>query len=127
VVTADVESALFRRDMECHEGDRNVDVEEHSALQAVHVVVPFNAPIVPAGLIGERQFLDQPMFREQMQRAIDRAVGDARVTPPDALKDLARGQVALRLAHLIEHFRPLRCVSESLARHRTAKSDNESQ
>jgi hypothetical protein len=127
VVTADVESGLFRRNVECHEGDRNVDVEEHPALQAVHVVVPFDAPIVPAGLIGERQFLDQPVFREKMQRAIDRAVGNARITPPHALKDLARGQVALRPADLVEHFRPLRCVSKSLARHRTAKRDNESQ
>jgi hypothetical protein len=120
VVTADVKSALFGRDVECHEGDRNVDVEEHSALQAVHVIVSFDAPIVPAGLIGERQLLDQPVFREQVQRAINRPVGDARITPPDALKDLACGEVALRPAHLVEHFHPLRCVSKSLPRHRTA-------
>jgi hypothetical protein len=28
--------------------------------------------------------------------------------------------VALRPAHLVEHLRPLRCVSKSLPRHRTA-------
>jgi hypothetical protein len=119
VVTADVESALFRCDVECHEGNGNVDVEKHSALQAVHMVMPLDAPVVPACLIGERQLLDQSVFREQVQRAIDRAISDARVTPPYALKDLARGQVALRPAHLVEHFRPLRCVSKSFPRHRT--------
>jgi hypothetical protein len=122
VVTADVESALFRRDVECHEGDGNVDVEEHAALQTVHVVVPLDAPIVAAGLVGERQLLDQSVFRQQVQRAIDRAIGDARVTPPHALKDLARGQVALRATHLVEDFRPLRCVSESFPSHCTAQT-----
>jgi hypothetical protein len=119
VVTADVESALLRRDVECHQGDWNVDVEEHSAFQAVHVVVPFDTPVIPTCLIGESQLLDQPVFREQVQRAVDRAVSDARVSPPHALENLARRQVALRPAYLIEHFRPLCCVSESLPRHFT--------
>jgi hypothetical protein len=121
VVAADVESALFRRDMERHQGDGNVDVEEHPALQTVHVVVPFDAPVVPTGLVGERQLLDQPVLGEQVQRAVDRAVGDARVAPPDALKNFARRQVALRPAHFFEYFRPLRCISESLPRHNTTR------
>ncbi len=127
MVTADVESALLRRHVQRHQGDRDVDVEEHSALQAVHVIVPFDTPVVPACLIRERQLLDQPVLREQVQRPVDRAVGDAGIAPPHALEDLARGQVALRPAHLVEHFRPLRCVSESLPGHRTTKRDNESQ
>jgi hypothetical protein len=85
----------------------------------VHVVVPLDAPVIPAGLIRERQFLDQSVLGEQVQRAVDRAVGDSRVTPPDALEDLARRQVALRPAHLVEDFRSLRCMSESLPWHRT--------
>jgi hypothetical protein len=119
VVTVDIESALLCRDVQRHKGDRDVDVEEHSTFQAVHVVVPFNTPVISAGLIGEGQFLNQPVLREQVQRAVDRAVGDARVAPPHALEDLARGQVALRPAYLVEHLRPLRCVSESLPRHFT--------
>jgi hypothetical protein len=113
VVTVDVESALFRRDVQRHEGDRDVDVEEHAAFQAMDVVVPFDTAIVSACLVGKRQFLDQPVFGEQVQRTIDRAVGDARIAPPNALENLASCQVALRPAYLIQHFRPLRCISES--------------
>ena len=122
MVTADVESALFRRDVECHQGNRNINVEEHPALQTVHVVVPLDAAVVPARLIRERQFLDQSMLGEQVQRAVDRAVGDARVTPPDALEDLSRRQVALRPTHLFEDFRSLRCISETSSWHWTANS-----
>ena len=121
VVTADVESALLRRDVKRHQGDGNIDVEKHSALQAMNVVMPFDSAVVPACLIGEGQLLDQPVLREQMQRTVDRAVGDARIAPPHALEYLARGQVVFRPADLIEHFRPLRCISESLPRHHTAK------
>jgi hypothetical protein len=35
--------------------------------------------------------------------------------------------VALRPAHLFEHFRALGCVSESLPGHRTTRCENESQ
>ncbi len=123
----DVETALFRRHVQCHQGNRDVDVEKDAALQAMHVVMPLDTPVVPAGLIREREFLDQPMLSEQMQRPIDRAVGDARVAPPHTLENLARGQVALRSAHLVEHFRPLGCVSESWPGHCITKCENESQ
>ena len=122
MVTADVESALFRRHVECHQGNRNINVEEHPALQTVHVVVPLDAAVISARLIRERQFLDQSMLGEQVQRAVDRAVGDARVTPPDALEDLSRRQVALRPTHLFEDFRSLRCISETSSWHWTANS-----
>ena len=122
MVTTDVESALFRRHVERHQGNRNINVQEYPALQTVHVVVPLDAPVIPAGLIRERQFLDQSVLGEQVQRAVDRAVGDARVTPPDALEDLARRKVALRPAHLVEDFRSLCCMSESLPWHPTTNT-----
>jgi hypothetical protein len=127
VVTVDVESALFRRDVQRHQGDRDVDVEEHSTLKAVHVIVPFYSPVVPACLIRERQLLDQPVLREEVQRPVNRAVADAWIASSHALEDLAGGQVALRAAHCLEDLSPLCCVSESLPRHRIAKRDNESQ
>ena len=127
VVAIDVESALLGRDVERHQGDRNVDVEEHSALQTVHVIVPFDTTVVPACLIRERQLLDQPMLGEQVKRPVDGAISNPRVAPTHALENLARCEMALRPAHLIEHFRPLRCVSESLPGHHTTKCDNESQ
>jgi hypothetical protein len=82
VVAADIESALLCRDVKCHQGDRNVDVEKHSALQAVHVVMPFDTTVVPACLVGEGQFLDQAVRCQKVQRAIDRAVGNPRVAAP---------------------------------------------
>jgi hypothetical protein len=126
VVTVDVKSALLRRHVKRHQGDWDVDVEEHSTLEAMHVIVPFDTPVVAAGLIRERQLLDQSVLREEVQRPVDRAVGDAWVAPTYALEDLARGQVALRPTNLFEHFGSLCCVSESLPRHRITKHDNES-
>jgi hypothetical protein len=127
VVTVDVKSALFRRHVQRHQGNRDVDVEEHSTLQAVHVIVPFYSPVVPACLVRERQLLDQPVLREEMQRPVNRAVADAWVTSSHTLEDLAGGQVAMRSAHDLEDLSPLCCVSESLPRHRIANRDNESQ
>ncbi len=126
-MTVDIETALLRRHVQRHQGDRDIDVEEHAALQAMHVIMPFDTSVVPAGLIRKRQLLNQPVLRQQMQGPVNRAVGDAGVAPSDALEDFARGQVALRPAHLFEHFRSLGCVSKSLPGHSTAKYDNESQ
>jgi hypothetical protein len=122
MVAADVEPALLRRNVKRHQGDRNVDIEEHPALQAVHMIVPFDTPVVAACLIGERQFLDQSVLGEEVQRPVDRAVRDAGVAPSYALENLASGQVALRLPHLIENFSALRCISESLPRHHTTRT-----
>jgi hypothetical protein len=94
-MAADVETALLCGHVQRHQGDRDIDVEKHSTLQAMHMIVPFDTPIVPACLIRECQFLDQSVLREQMQRAIDRAVGDAGIAPSHALENLAGGQVSL--------------------------------
>jgi hypothetical protein len=127
VVTIDVESALFCRHVKRHQGDRDIDIEQHPTLKAVHVIVPFNSPVVPACLVRERQLLDQPVLREEVQRPVNRAVADARVASSHALEDLAGGQVALRPAHYLKDLSPLCCVSESLPRHHITKRDNESQ
>jgi hypothetical protein len=127
VVTVDVESALFRRHVQRHQGNRDVDVEEHPTLQAVHVIVPFNSPVVPACLVRERQLLDQTVLREKVQRPVNRAVADAWVASSHTLEDLAGGQVALRPAHDLEDLSPLCCVAESLPGQCTTKRDNESQ
>ena len=127
MVTVDVESALFRRDVQRHQGNRDVDVEEHPTLQAVHVIVPFDSPVVSACLVRERQLLDQPVLREEVQRPVNRAVADTWIASSHALEDLAGGQVALRPAHDLEDLSPLCCVTESLPRHRITKCNNESQ
>ena len=127
MVTVDVESALFRRHVQRHQGNRDIDVEEHPTLQAVHVIVPFDSPVVPARLVRERQLLDHSVLREEVQCPVNRAVADAWVASSHSLEDLASGQVALRPAHYLEDLGPLCCVSESWPRHRITKCDNESQ
>ena len=70
-MTVDVESALFRRDVQRHQGDRDVDVEEHAAFQAVHVIVPFHTAVVPACLIGK---VEVPEGVKRAQR-VDAMIG----------------------------------------------------
>ena len=94
-----------------------VDIEEHAAFQAMDVVVPLDAGVVPAGLIGERQLLNQAILGEQVQSSVDRAVGDARVTPAHALEDLASGQMLVGPLDLFQNGRTLGGVLESLAGH----------
>ena len=103
-----VEPALLRGDVPRDQRDRHVDVEQHPAAQAVHVVVPLDAAVVAARLVGEGQLLDQPVLGQQVQRAVDGAVGDLRIAPAHALEDLAGGQVRLRRLDLVEDHRPLR-------------------
>ena len=61
----------------------------------MHVVVALHSLVEPACLVGERQFLDQAMFGEQVQRAVNRAVGDRGIPPTHPLEDLAGGQVPI--------------------------------
>jgi len=77
----------------------------------VHVVVPFDTPVVPARLVGEGQLLDLAVLDKQMQGAIDGAVGDGWVPAAHALEDLAGGQVAISRLDLRQDHRSLRCIS----------------
>ena len=129
MVTRDIESALLRRHVASDQGNRNVDIQKHPAVKTMNVIVPFNAAIVSAGLVREGQFLDQPVLREQMQSPVYGAITDPRIATTHALKNFARGQVALRPSNLVKHLCPLSCIPESLSGHLTAQSfyENESQ
>ncbi len=63
------------------------------------VIVPLGPAVVATGLIGEGELLDETMLGQEMERAIDGAVTDARIAPAHPLEDLARGQVAIGLLH----------------------------
>ena len=93
----------------------------------MHVIVPFDTAVIPACLVRERQLLDQPVLRKEMQSPVNCAIADAWIASTHALEDLAGGQMALRPTHYLEDLRPLCCVSESLAGHRVTRYDNESQ
>jgi predicted HTH domain antitoxin len=119
VMTGDVKSALLRRHMPRDQRHRHVDVEQHSTAQAMHVVVPLHAAVVPARLIGKRQLLDQSVLGQQMQRPVYRPIRDPRIAPPHPLEDLTRRQVPLRTPDLLQHLRPLGCVAKPLPGHDT--------
>lgn len=92
-MAVDIEPALLRRHVHGHQGNRDIDIEQHSARLAVHVVVPLHPAVVATGLVGERQFLDQPVLGEKVERAVDRAIPDMRVSAADTLKNLPGREV----------------------------------
>ena len=71
-----VESALLLGDVPRDQRHRHIDIDQHAAAGAMDVIVALDAVVVAAGLVGEGQLLDQAVLGEQMQRAIDGAVGD---------------------------------------------------
>lgn len=84
----DLEPTLLRGHVHGHKGNGNIDIEQHAAGLAVNMVVPLHPAVVAACLVSKGQFLDQPMFRKQVKRAIHRAVSDMRIPPAHALENL---------------------------------------
>jgi len=80
-------------DVSSHKGHWNLDIEDDATGSAMDVIVSLGASVVPAGLIREREFLDQAVLDKEVQRAIDRAVANPGITLTDALEDLGGGQV----------------------------------
>ena len=103
--------------MHSHQRDGHIDVEQHPTCLTMHVVMPFNPPVIPAGLVGESQLLDQAVLRKQVQRAVDRAVPDMRVVTADTLEDLSGCEMRLRPANHLQHCGTLSCVPEPLTWH----------
>lgn len=116
MVAVNVKPTLFRGNVTGNKGHGHVNVQEHAALQAVDVIVPFDPAVVAAGLIGEGQLLDQPVFRQQMQRSINGAVANVRVAAAQPFENLARCQVPIGSSHLVKDRRTLGRVLEPLAR-----------
>lgn len=74
------------------------------------MIVTVGSTVVPARLIGEGQFLDQPMLDEQMERPVDGAVGQLWIALAYTLEDFARRQVLIRVLDNVENHRALRCL-----------------
>ena len=117
MVTRDIKSALLGRDVASDESDRNVDVEQHPTLQAMHVIVSIDPAVIATSLIGERQLLNQAVFCEEMQRAVDRSVSDPRFTPPHTLEYFAGSEMTIGRPDFVQDFDPLRRVLESGSNH----------
>jgi len=117
VMAIDLEPTLLRGHVHGHEGNGDIDIEQHAAVLAVNMVVPFYPAVVAAGLVREGQFLNQPMFREQVKRAVDRAVPNVWIAAANTLENLASGEMRLRLAHNFQYRGALGCVLEPLTWH----------
>lgn len=92
-MAVDIEPALLRGHVHGHQGNRDIDIEQHAARLAMHVVVPLDPAVVATGLVRERQFLNQPMLGEEVERAVDRAVPDVRIPAADTLEYLSGREV----------------------------------
>ncbi len=112
VVVGDIKPTLFRRHVTCDQRHRNLNIQQSAAPEAMHVIVPFDATVVAARLVGEGELLDQAMFRQQMQRAVHGPVGYARIATSYAFEDLSGGQMLLRESHFLQHQRPLGRILE---------------
>jgi hypothetical protein len=112
-MTRDIESALFSRNVASDECHGNVDVEEHSALETVNVVVPLDSAVIAAGLIGERQLLNEAVLRQEVERSVDRPIGDSWVPSTHSLKNLAGSEMSFRDPNFIQNFGPLDRVFEA--------------
>ncbi len=107
-MAGDREPALFLGDMPGHEGLGNLNIEDDAARGAMDVIVTIGATIVPAGFIGEGQFLDLAVLNQQVERAIHRAIRDARIAATDMLKHFAGGEMLFRVFDDVENHRALR-------------------
>ena len=103
VMVRNFEPALFRRDVTSDKRDRNLNIEQRTTCEAMHMIVPLNAAVISARLVGERQFLNQTVLSEKVQRPIDRAVCNAWVAPSHTLEDLASRQMLIREANLLQN------------------------
>ena len=84
-------------------------------VRGMDVVVPLDPLVVAGRAVGERQLPDQAALGQQVQRAVDRPVGDLRVPLADQFEDLARGQVPVGAVHHVQDLRSLRGVAVRLS------------
>jgi hypothetical protein len=103
----DREPALFLGDVPSHQGLGNFDIENDAARGAMDVIVTIGASVIPAGFIGEGELLDLAVLNEQVERAINRAVGDAGIATTDLLEHFTGGEVVLGVFDNVEHQSPL--------------------
>ena len=112
MVTGDRESALLFRDVPRYQRDWHIDVDQQTARFTKDVIVAIGPGIISARLIRKRQFLDHSVLGEQVQRSIDRAIGDPGVALAHALENLAGSQVAVSLLHDQADRLPLCCLTK---------------
>ncbi len=86
----------------------NIDIDHLPAPRAVDMIVTLDPGVVPAGAVGEGQLLNQPVLSQNVERSIDRAVGDAWILATNTLENLTSGEMLMRIDDLVEDHLALR-------------------
>jgi len=107
-MTGDRETAALLGHVPGHQRDRNLHIKNDAAPRAMDVIVAIGATVIPAGLVGEGEFLNFAVQDQQVERSIDGAVGDPGIALADLLEHIARGQVLLGVLNDVEHGGSLR-------------------
>lgn len=110
-MTGHGKSGLLLRDVRRQQGNRHIDIHEHTTFGAMDMVVSFDALVETACLVGEGQFLNQAMLGQEMERAVDGAIGYRWIPSPHALENLSRGKMPSRGLDLGLDDRPLSGVA----------------
>ena len=116
-MAVNLESTLLGCHMHGHERDRDIDIKQHAACLAMHVIVPLHPTVVATRLVSKCQFLDQPVLGKQVERPIDRAIPDMWIAAADSLENLPCGEMRFRLADGLQYGSTLGCVLEPYTWH----------
>jgi len=106
-MTGDAESAALFGNVGRQNRHGHLDIQNHAAACAMDVIMTLGATVIPAGLVGEGQFLNQTVLNQKMERTVDRAIADLGITSPYALKDFGCGQVLVGTGDNLMHQRTL--------------------
>lgn len=101
--------------LDCFQFSRE-ELDDPATLRTDHVVVVlvFVIVFVVGDAIAKANFAREPCFRQELQRAIDSGLSDARVFLPDQAVKVFAGKVFFRAQKHIEDEFPLRRALQSL-------------
>lgn len=111
LMARDREAALLFGDVPCDQRDWDIDIDQQPTPGALDVIVAVDAPVVATRLIGKGQLLNETTLGQQVERAIDRPVGDLGIPAADTLEDIARRQMAIGRLDRFKNGRPLRRIA----------------
>ncbi len=96
----DVVTSLISSDLPRQYRDRHIDIHEFATDCAVDVIMPVSPFIEATRLIAEREFLDKPTLGQQVERSINRSVGNGRIFSTNTFEKLTGSQMLIRDLHL---------------------------
>lgn len=88
-MTFDQKTGLLGSDLLCEQGTWHIHIGKMSADGAVHVVVPVGASVKATGLVAERKLQNDPVLGQQVERSVDRSIGDRGILGTYPLENLA--------------------------------------